>query len=136
MSTQNYMIGVDIGTTSTKAVLFKENGEVVAKAGGEYPPLTPTPLRRSKIRSKSFRLSFPLFKVMTESGIDPAQVLFVSFSAAMHSVIAVDSQGDPLTRRITWADNRSVCLVCEAQKNSAAWSCTLEPELRSIRCHL
>ena len=62
MSTQNYMIGVDIGTTSTKAVLFKENGEVVAKAGGEYPSPPLLPLRRSKIRSKSFRLSFPLFR--------------------------------------------------------------------------
>ena len=62
MITHNYMIGVDIGTTSTKAVLFKENGEVIAKAGGEYPLLTPTPLRPNKTRNKSFKPSSPLFK--------------------------------------------------------------------------
>ena len=44
---------------------------------------------------------------MQSSGISAESILFVSFSSAMHSVIAVDSQGKPLTACITWADNRS-----------------------------
>ncbi|MEP7259366.1 MAG: gluconokinase, partial [Flavitalea sp.] len=32
----------------------------------------------------------------------------VSFSAAMHSIMAVDEQGDPLSPCIIWADNRAV----------------------------
>ncbi|WP_249685960.1 FGGY family carbohydrate kinase, partial [Bacillus velezensis] len=34
-------------------------------------------------------------------------LLFVSFSSAMHSVIAVDEDDQPLTPVITWADYRS-----------------------------
>ncbi|MGO4791586.1 gluconokinase [Paenibacillus sp. 2KB_20] len=126
MSTQNYMIGVDIGTTSTKAVLFKENGEVVTKAGGEYPLLTPTPSTAEQDPEQIFQTVISSVQgVMSQSGIDPAQVLFVSFSAAMHSVIAVDSQGTPLTRCITWADNRS-----------AVWSAKLKKELGGMELYL
>ncbi|MEI0737751.1 FGGY family carbohydrate kinase [Paenibacillus sp. JTLBN-2024] len=38
----NMMIGIDIGTTSTKAVIFEENGKVVAKGSEGYPLHTPT----------------------------------------------------------------------------------------------
>ncbi|MGE0995291.1 FGGY family carbohydrate kinase, partial [Bacillus sp. GMa5/2] len=39
--------------------------------------------------------------------VQPSDILCVSFSSAMHSIIAVDEKGEPLTRCITWADNRS-----------------------------
>jgi gluconokinase len=39
----DYMLGVDIGTTSTKAVLFDADGHVVAHRTVGYPLLTPTP---------------------------------------------------------------------------------------------
>lgn len=35
------------------------------------------------------------------------KISFISFSSAMHSVIAMDENDQPLTRCITWADNRS-----------------------------
>lgn len=37
----SYMLGIDIGTTSTKAVLFSENGDVVQKESIGYPLYTP-----------------------------------------------------------------------------------------------
>ena len=49
--------------------------------------------------------------VMDKSGAAPAQVLCVSFSSAMHSLIAVDRDLNLLTRCITWADNRSASYV-------------------------
>lgn len=36
-----YMLGVDIGTTSTKAVLFTKAGKVVNQHAVEYPLHTP-----------------------------------------------------------------------------------------------
>ena len=33
----NYMLGVDIGTTSTKAVLFSEHGKVIQQENIGYP---------------------------------------------------------------------------------------------------
>ena len=38
-----YMLGVDIGTTSTKAVLFTTQGKVVAQHALEYPLMCTSP---------------------------------------------------------------------------------------------
>lgn len=40
---QNYFIGVDIGTTSTKAVVFTSSGAVKGIGNREYPILVPKP---------------------------------------------------------------------------------------------
>ncbi len=44
-------------------------------------------------------------------------ITFISFSTAMHSLIAVDVNGEPLTNVITWADARSVAYA-DALKNT------------------
>ena len=54
--TQEAYLGVDIGTTSTKAVAYSLQGRVVADDAIDYPLLRPTPAaaergKRSLIRS-------------------------------------------------------------------------------------
>ncbi|MEK0317767.1 gluconokinase [Cohnella sp. 56] len=103
-----YMIGVDIGTTSTKSVLFEENGHIVAQTTAEYPLYTPTPVVAEQDPDQIFAAVLQTLRdVMEKSGVEAGRVLFVSFSSAMHSLIAVDADGKPLTRSITWGDNRS-----------------------------
>nr|WP_200905943.1 gluconokinase [Paenibacillus sp. IHB B 3415] len=107
MST-SYMIGVDIGTTSTKAVLFEENGTIVTQSNQGYPLHQPSPSVAEQDPDQILQaVLHTISSVMLDSHVPPGQVLLVSFSSAMHSVIAVDSSGKPLTACITWADNRS-----------------------------
>ncbi len=102
------MIGVDIGTTSTKAVLFEENGKITAQANQGYPLHTPSPSVAEQDPEQILNAVFhTISTVMKDSAVRPDSVLFLSFSSAMHSVIAVDHAGHPLTPCITWADNRS-----------------------------
>lgn len=112
-----YMIGVDIGTTSTKAVLFEEKGTVVTSAHVEYPLFTPTPAVAEQNPEEIFAAVVSTVRQVMQ-GIDAGQVLFVSFSSAMHSVIPVDADGMPIMNGITWADNRS-----------AAWTKRLKEEM-------
>jgi gluconokinase len=103
-----YVIGVDIGTTSTKSVLFSTDGSVVATYGIEYPLFSPTPDTAEQDPEEIFSAVIGTIKtVVSNSVVDPADIACVSFSSAMHSVIAVNSEGTPITRCITWADNRS-----------------------------
>lgn len=103
-----YVIGVDMGTTSTKAVLFKKDGTVIDRAAADYPLMSPTPDTAEQEPEAIFAAVVMTIKdVVKSSGVDPADVLCVSFSSAMHSVIAVDQEGNLLTKCITWADNRS-----------------------------
>lgn len=105
---RSYCIGIDIGTTSTKAVLFSEKGQALAKHAVEYPLHTPTPSTAEQDPDVIYRAVLEVLKqIMQHSGATPAQIRFVSFSSAMHSVIAMDESHRALTRCITWADNRS-----------------------------
>lgn len=36
-----YLLGIDIGTSGTKTVLFKQNGEPVASSAKDYPLFQP-----------------------------------------------------------------------------------------------
>lgn len=105
---RNYVIGVDIGTTSTKALAFDENGWEAAGHHVEYPLLAPQPLAAEQDPKQIYRAVITCIKTAIQSGgIDAARITCVSFSSAMHSLIAVDKDGKPLTQCITWADNRS-----------------------------
>lgn len=104
----NYMLGVDIGTTSTKAVLFTESGEIVQQENIGYPLYTPDISTAEQDPEEIFQAVVKsISNVMRLSRIAPDKLLFISFSSAMHSVIAIDENDQPLTQCITWADNRS-----------------------------
>ena len=102
------MIGVDIGTTSTKAVLFRETGEIIQQANYGYELFTPNVSIAEQDPEEIFEAVLDsIAEVMHLSNIDSKDVSFISFSSAMHSVIAVGEDNEPLTACITWADNRS-----------------------------
>lgn len=102
----NYMMGVDIGTTSTKAVLFTEKGDVVEKANVGYPLHTPDISTAEQDPDEIFQAVLEAVTQIKKAHEDKA-ISFISFSSAMHSLIAVDEHGLPITPCITWADNRS-----------------------------
>lgn len=108
MNDKKYLMGVDIGTTSTKAVLFDRKGTVITQHTEGYPLLSPTPSTAEQDPDEILRAVYTCIKqTMAESLIPPQALQLVSFSSAMHSVIAVDQKGKALTKSITWADNRS-----------------------------
>lgn len=106
------MIGVDIGTTSTKAVVYSLEGRVIAHHAVDYPLLRPTPAAAEQDPEQIYRaviecIATSVARSRQVGGNESSDVVCVSFSAAMHSLIALDAQGALLTRSITWADNRA-----------------------------
>ncbi|MFP3843235.1 gluconokinase [Priestia filamentosa] len=105
---EKYVLGVDIGTTSTKAVLFSPAGKVIEKHGVEYPLFSPTPATAEQDPEMIFAAVIESIKeTVAKSNVNAEDIVCVSFSSAMHSIVAVDKKGEPLTKCITWADNRS-----------------------------
>ncbi|MGS0741731.1 gluconokinase [Glaciimonas sp. GG7] len=105
---QQYMLGVDIGTTSTKAVLFTIAGQVVAQHAVEYPLLSTVADMAEQDPAEIYAAVLTtIAQAISAAQISPEQVVLVSFSAAMHSLIAMDENDQPLTNSITWADNRA-----------------------------
>ncbi|WP_246628384.1 gluconokinase [Paenibacillus oenotherae] len=121
-----FVIGVDIGTTSTKSVLFTLDGAIIATHGIEYLLHSPTPDTAEQDPEEIFRAVISTVEhVIRTSGIAPGSIVCVSFSSAGHSVIAVDKEGTPITPCITWADNRS-----------AAWTDKIKNEMNGHDIYL
>ncbi|MGM0877040.1 MAG: gluconokinase [Bacillota bacterium] len=102
----SYMLGIDIGTTSTKAVLFTEKGEVFQQENIGYPLYTPDISTAEQNPEDIFQAVLKAITNITKHH-SQKHLSFISFSSAMHSVIAMDENDQPLTSCITWADNRS-----------------------------
>ncbi|MDF7626403.1 gluconokinase [Leuconostocaceae bacterium ESL0723] len=106
----DYMIGVDLGTTSTKAVLFDDQNKVVAQSNMGYDLYRDIPDMAEEDMEEIFvafvnSIGSVIRKVDLSDG---DKIAAVSFSSAMHSLIAFDEDWKPLTRVITWADTRAV----------------------------
>jgi gluconokinase len=119
MGIARYVIGVDIGTTSTKTILYDDTGSVIAQHSAEYPLLTPVPGAAEQDPEQILRAVIEAIAEVARQ-VDSREIACVSFSAAMHSLIALDAAGEPLTRCITWADTRSAAWADRIKRESGA----------------
>ncbi len=105
-------IGVDIGTTSTKVVVFaakgRQRGKVLGDHAVEYPLETPVPGAAEQDPERIYQaVVVAIHGAVMAAKVAGKEVACIAFSAAMHSVIAVDAYDQPLTPSYTWADNRA-----------------------------
>jgi gluconokinase len=106
------VLAVDIGTTSTKTLAVSRDGCIVASHSIEYPLHAPTADRAEQDPEQLFAAVMDgICTVVHKADLKPTDVMCVSFSSAMHSLIAVDGELRPMTPCITWADNRSAAYV-------------------------
>ncbi|MBO9633968.1 MAG: gluconokinase [Chitinophagaceae bacterium] len=104
-----FIIGIDIGTTHTKAIALNSDGFVAATALVGYEPLTDAAGKHELLLAEVFDAVMQVWKDVMDSMRQQGatQPEGIAFSSAMHSLIAVDEAGQPLTGCITWADLRS-----------------------------
>lgn len=100
-----YLLALDIGTSSTKACAFAENGELLYRKRIDYPIHSPQPGYQEQDPDEIVQAVETAVKEVVQ--MQQEQPLCLVFSCAMHSLIAVDKAGKPLTNSIIWADNRS-----------------------------
>ncbi|MGJ3244502.1 MAG: gluconokinase [Elainellaceae cyanobacterium] len=118
MASYQYVVGIDIGTTSTKSVLFTTAGTIVGKASQGYPLYTPDRSTAEQDPKQIFAAVIDTVRrVVRTCQIQPRNILCLSVSAAMHSLLLVDAEGAPLTRSMTWADNRSAAWATRIKRD-------------------
>ncbi len=108
-----FYIGIDIGTTATKAMVFTREGKVVDHCCISYEMHHPHPDWSVQKPADVLKAVVDCIANLTQN-ITPQ---FISFSAAMQSVIAVDIHGKPLTKAILWADNRASEIAQKLRKS-------------------
>jgi gluconokinase len=104
-----YIIGIDIGTGSTKAVSIDLNGNILNVSQCSYPTIQTEP-GYSEQDPERIWLAFKdcLRDTTRQIGYAPTAL---SLSSAMHSIIPVNDFGTALSNMITWADARSEAIA-------------------------
>lgn len=103
-----YLLGIDAGTTGLKAVLFDEDGRVVAVGRSEYVLLTPT-TNVVELDAEEYwnACRRAVSEVLSASKVDPREVKALAVSSQGETFVPVDRDGKPLRNAIVWLDNRS-----------------------------
>lgn len=103
-----YSIGIDIGTTTVKCVLFGEGPSVITEANKEYKTFMPKPSWAQQRPQDWWNgVVDSIRKVLAKSGVNPADVKVISVSSQAPCVLPVDKEGNPLHDALIWMDRRS-----------------------------
>ncbi len=105
---EKVILGIDLGTTSVKAVAFLHTGEEVAQCQVFYTHRHPQPgWTEQDPRELADGVWEATRCAASKAAARGAVIEAISFSAMMHGILAVSSEGSPLTPMLTWADTRS-----------------------------
>ena len=104
----SYLMGIDVGTTSVKCVLFDQKGRVIASRNSEYELSMPQP-DFVEVQAETYwnATKDSLARVLNESRIDSKDISGIGISSQGESFVALGKDGRPLGRVIVWLDNRS-----------------------------
>ncbi len=105
----DHVIGVDIGTQSTKAVLVRADGRVVAQRSAAYRVETPRPLWAQQWPQVWLdAVEATVRELMAGSGVAPDSVRGLCVDSLYGgSGIPVDAEGTPLHPCLIWMDRRA-----------------------------
>ena len=103
-----YLLGIDLGTSGTKTVLFDEFGKALSSSTVEYPMYQPqngyaeqdpNDWWNATCQTSSF--------VIKDAGINPADIAGIGISGQMHGLVMLDENGKVLRNSIIWCDGRT-----------------------------
>jgi xylulokinase len=107
MSTGDYILAFDLGTSGLKVAVTTPWGEIVGSAVERYPlhvlggggvEQDPEDWWNAIVRGTR--------RILGETGVDPGRVVGVACSAQWSGTVPVDERGRPLMRAIIWMDSR------------------------------
>lgn len=90
-----YLIGIDIGTSGTKTVLFDEAGTTIASALREYPMSQPANGWAEQDPELWWNAVCETLKQVT-AGIDASEIKGIGLSGQMHGSVLLDKEGKVL----------------------------------------
>jgi len=104
----SHLLGIDVGTSGTKALLIKTDGEAVASSTRIYPLYTPYPLWAEQDPEDWWQATIGAIRdVLSESGVDPKSIRGMGLSGQMHGAVFLDENNQVLRPSILWCDQRT-----------------------------
>jgi len=91
----NYLIGMDIGTSSTRAIIIDENEKLMTSATNDYPLVTLKPGWAEQNPDDWWKSSVSVLKkVIGTSKVSPKDIAGIGPSGQMHGSVFLDMEGN------------------------------------------
>ena len=120
-ASRSLLLGIDVSTTATKALLVDERGAVVGVASSSYELSAPRPLwaeQDPELWWTATRDS--IRKVISSSGVDPRAIQAIGLTGQMHGLVLLDEAGSVLRPAILWNDQRAAAQCDEMRRAAGA----------------
>ena len=117
----SYILSLDQGTTSSRAILFDEAGAIVAVAQHEFQQFYPQPgwVEHDPMEILTSQLSCAV-EALAKAGARPRDVAAIGITNQRETVIVWDREtGRPIHPAIVWQDRRTAA-QCEALEKGGA----------------
>lgn len=105
---RRYLIGIDLGTTSAKCVIYDDEGNVAAEASRDMVITYPSSGEAEQNAEDFYTVTCGLIKkCLAESNINGNDIAAVGIDSQMGGILAIDKNYNPATRYDTPLDSRS-----------------------------
>jgi xylulokinase len=102
------LLGIDLGTSGTRALLIDEAGKPIASATAEYPLETPRPGWAEQRPELWWDAAVKTIReVMAHPGVVPADIRGIGLSGQMHGSVFLDRADRVLRPALLWCDQRT-----------------------------
>src|SRR5512139_942079 len=104
---KKYLMGVDLGTSGTKAALYQIDGKLIADAAVEVPIYYPKPGVVEQENEDFYTTAARTVRSCIESsGVNPEEIAAIAFDSQMAGVGMIDEDFKPAARFDSWLDMR------------------------------
>jgi xylulokinase len=105
---KRYFLGIDVSTTSSKALLIDERGQTVAVASSPHTLQTPRPLWSEQDPLEWWQAaSASIRAVLQQACVTGEAVTAIGLTGQMHGLVLLDDAGNVLRPAILWNDQRT-----------------------------
>jgi xylulokinase len=105
----SYLMGIDVGTTGTRAVVVRPDGHVMGAATGDHQPMRmEKPGWAEQDPEDWWRATvLAVRSVIDQTGVKCSEIAAIGLSGQMHGVVLLDGASTVLRPALIWCDQRS-----------------------------
>ncbi|MDD2522612.1 MAG: xylulokinase [Anaerolineaceae bacterium] len=102
-----YYLGIDVSTTSSKALIIDQNGEVLGTTTSPHTLSSPKPLWSEQDPEEWWQAVIQsIQQVITQTNIQSTEIDAIGLTGQMHGLVLLDEHGEVLRPAILWNDQR------------------------------
>ncbi len=104
----SHLLGIDVSTTSTKALIIDPSGQVVSSASTPLALSTPKPLWSEQDPADWWQgTASSIRQALEQAALDGGAIDAIGLTGQMHGLVLLDEAGDVLRPAILWNDQRT-----------------------------